>query len=81
MLALNPPVCILVGFYPDLPPDHVGLFDHLLSLAVPMAIVAAFTGLQILIHLTFTETAYTVLMTASVAAEYGLIGLWRYRLD
>ena len=81
MLALNQPVRILVGFYPDLPPDHVGPFDRLLSLAVPIAIVAAFSGLQILIHLTFTETAYTVLMLASVVAEYGLIGLWRYLLD
>ncbi len=80
-LALNQPVCTLVGFYPNLPSDHVGLLDHLLSLAIPIAIVAVFTGLQILIQLTLTDTAYTGLMLVSLLVEYGLIGLWRYRLD
>ena len=78
MLAFNQPVTVLVGFYPNLPPDNIGLFSRLLSIAIPLTLFAACTGLQILIHLNTTGTPYTLLMSISVIVEYGLLGLWHY---
>jgi len=78
MSTLSQPVSVLTGFYPNLPPEDISFFSRLVSLILPLAIFAAFTGLQILIHLNTTGTAYTLLMSISVIVEYGLLGLWHY---
>ncbi|MBI3177232.1 MAG: hypothetical protein HYZ35_04505 [Chloroflexi bacterium] len=73
---LGMPVYIFAGVYPKWLPTRTRAQGWLLQ-SIPVLIVAVFTAAQIGIQ-RFLATArpYTLLMTLSVVAEYGLIALW-----
>ncbi|MBI5293720.1 MAG: hypothetical protein HY872_17735 [Chloroflexi bacterium] len=73
---LGMPVYIFVGVYPKSLPARSRAQAWLMQ-SIPALIVAVFTAAQIVIQ-RFLATArpYTLLMTLSVVAEYGLIALW-----
>ncbi len=73
---LNAPVGVLAGFYPRLPPDHFHPASRFIAGAAPFIIFFSATALQILIHQTTWGWLSSLLLSASVVVEYGLIGIW-----
>jgi hypothetical protein len=76
--ALNAPVYVLSGFYPQKIAASSRLLHRIASTALVVGIVVVFLALQLLIHLASTGGTYTVLLSVSLIAEYGLIALWNH---
>jgi hypothetical protein len=75
------PVYELSGFYPDLPLEHSGPVSRAIVFGGAILIVAIFTALEVLIHLTTQAPVHTLLMSLCVLVEYSLLGVWAYRLN
>lgn len=78
---LNQPVCELTGFYPELPPDLPDSVNQLITIGVPLFIIAAFTILEIFIHQHIAASLYILAMSLAVIVEYGLVGAWYFLLN
>lgn len=76
--AINAPVYTMSGFYPEWSSNENTPVPPLITNAIPVVIIGGFLGLQILIPNGSKGAAYTVLMSASVIAEYTLIALWNH---
>lgn len=74
--ALNAPVYVLSGFYPELPPDHRPFAGRMLRSMLPFLIIAGFFVLQAQIEQSFTDGLYYLLMMLSIIVELGLLAIW-----
>jgi hypothetical protein len=74
--TLKIPVCVLSGFYPDLPPDSPRYAKQLLQATVPLAIIIVFLLLQVQIEQLPLNFAYYSLMIFSIIVELGLLFIW-----
>lgn len=74
--TLNAPVYLLTGFYMALPAPTTRRFSQLLSWSIPLLILIGFFMLQVQIEQQVTGWLKTMLLSASVALEFGLVGLW-----
>jgi hypothetical protein len=81
MARLNQPVCELAGFYPELPPELPGPVNQIITIGVPIFIIAAFTLLEVLIHQMVAANFYIPAMALAVVVEYGLVGAWYFLLN
>jgi hypothetical protein len=74
---IEPPVVVISGFYPQLPPDQSAASSLLLS-ATPFIIFVLSSVFQFALYRVSGGTALTLLLLVSVIVEYGLIGLWNF---
>ena len=74
--ALQAPVYLLSGFYPQMRLSPSPLIARLLSWSIPLAILIGFFLLQVQIAEQVQGWLQTALLSASVAVEFGLVGLW-----
>lgn len=81
MAKLGQPIFELAGFYPELPPDYPGPFNQLITIGVPIIIIAAFTVLEVFIHRLIAANIYILAMSLAVIVEYGLVGAWYFLLN
>jgi hypothetical protein len=81
MEELNTPVCILSGYYPELPREHPKWLAELLAWLPPLVLVVIFFMFQVRITQDATGWAQTVLLCLSVLLEFGLIAIWEHFLD
>lgn len=75
---LQTPVYLCSGFYPVLPENTTHWSAPILSWVVPLAILIGFFLLQVQIAQQVTGWLQTTLLSASVALEFGLVGLWNF---
>lgn len=74
--ALKAPVYLLAGFYKSLPVPTTRHLSRVLSWSIPVVILIGFFMIQIQIEQQVTGWLRTTLLSASVALEFGLVGLW-----
>jgi hypothetical protein len=74
--TLKVPVCVLSGFYPELPPDSPGYARQLFKATVPLGIIIVFSLLQLQIEQLPLNFAYYSLMIFSVLVELSLLFIW-----
>ena len=76
--ALNSPVYVLSGFYPEKSPEQPNSTARILSWIIPVTIVAGFFWIQVRIEQLPKDWAHTTLLCISVLVEYALIGIWSH---
>ncbi len=76
--ALNSPVYVLSGFYPEKSPERPNSTARILSWIIPVTIVAGFFWIQVRIEQLPKDWAHTTLLCISVLVEYALIGIWSH---
>lgn len=74
--TLNAPVYLLAGFYEALPASTPRRLSQVLSWSIPLLILIGFFMIQVQIEQQVTGWLRTTLLSASVALEFGLVGLW-----
>jgi hypothetical protein len=74
--ALQAPVYLFSGFYPKRPLPKASGAAQVLSWSIPLALLVGFFLLQVQIIQQVTGWLQTALLSASVALEFGLLGLW-----
>ena len=78
--ALNNPVYVLSGFYPELPTERPKWLARLLAWLPAFALLVIFFMLQVRITQGTTGWVQTALLCLSVIVEFGLIGAWEHFL-
>ncbi len=78
--ALNTPVYVLSGFYPELPTEQPNWLARLQAWLPPLVILVIFFMLQVRITQGMTGWVQTALLCLSVIVEFGLIGAWEHSL-
>lgn len=76
--VLQAPVYLFSGFYPAQPVPTKKASAQILSWSIPLAILICFFLLQVQITQQVTGWLQTALLSASVALEFGLVGLWNF---
>jgi len=76
--ALNSPVYVLSGFYPEKSPEQPNSMARILSWIIPVTIVAGFLWIQVRIEQLPKDWVYTTLLCISVLVEYILIAIWSH---
>jgi hypothetical protein len=79
--ALNTPVYVLSGFYPELPTEQPNWLARLQAWLPPLVILVIFFMLQVRITQGMTGWVQTALLCLSVIVEFGLIGAWEHSLS
>ena len=80
--ALNVPVYVLSGFYPETPSGQPNRIARLIYEAIPFAIMAGFFWIQVQIDQLARGWVNIALMCLSVLVELSLIGIWAlYRTE
>jgi hypothetical protein len=74
--ALSVPVCVLSGFYPELPVERPDWLRKVLAWVPPLVTLAVFFILQVVIARATTAWVQTTMLCLSVVAEFGLIMAW-----
>lgn len=75
-LTLKAPVYLLTGFYESLPIPTARRLNRIMSWSIPLLILIGFFLIQVQIEQQVTGWLRTTLLSASVALEFGLVGLW-----
>ncbi len=78
--ALNTPVYVLSGFYPELPTEQPKWLARLLAWLPPSGILVIFFALQVRMTQATWGWIQTALLCLSVIVEFGLIGAWEHFL-
>lgn len=78
--ALNTPVYVLSGFYPELPTEQPKWLARLLAWLPPSTILVIFFALQVRMTQATWGWIQTALLCLSVIVEFGLIGAWEHFL-
>lgn len=78
--ALNAPVYLLSGFYPDLPKERAHQWARIGVWIPPLAIIAAFFGLQTVLSQSMAAPLRIAALAIAVMVEFGLIAAWEHFL-
>jgi hypothetical protein len=78
--ALQGPVYVAAGLYPDLPHERRGWLAQASAWLPPVAIILGFLALQARLTAATSGGVQTVLLALSVMAEFALIAAWEHFL-